>query len=304
MNNVVRKRKDDLNSEMKNIITPRRRKVSVNEPLDIVIISEAKASNAVKDLNNNKEKVQIQVPQFTTIQPVKVKQKPFFYSSTKLIKEVNHFAISVDDSYDADSEDELFTQDIQVNVDEFEKIVDTLNSFEPKDELSAMKATTEISWIAKEKQKEIFDYWHKNIHLKEGKARPRRPDNVFHQRAEKQAKMGTRGERKREERTKAELYLHALHSRTILKDLLFAYEYYVKYAHRSYTICETHLAKFLDNFERELFEKFVCKIRIVLFTNVSGIVQETDPEELETLIEATNTFPNYCPTPIKDCSDT
>ena len=120
MNNVVRKRKDDLNSEMKNIITPRRRKVSVNEPLDIVIISEAKASNAVKDLNNNKEKVQIQVPKFTTIQPVKVKQKPFFYSSTKLIKEVNHFAISVDDSYDADSEDELFTQDIQVNVDEFE----------------------------------------------------------------------------------------------------------------------------------------------------------------------------------------
>ena len=167
-----------------------------------------------------------------------------------------------------------------------------------------MKATTEISWIAKEKQKEIFDYWHKNIHLKEGKARPRRPDSVFHQRTEKQAKMGTRGERKREERTKAELYLHALHSRTILKDLLFAYEYYVKYAHRSYTICETHLAKFLDNFERELFEKFVCKIRIVLFTNVSGIVQETDPEELETLIEATNTFPNYCPTPIKDCSDT
>lgn len=280
MNNVVRKRKDDLNSEKKNIITPRRRKVSVNEPLDIVIISEAKASNAVKDLNNNKEKVQIQVPQFTTIQPVKVKKKPF----KKLIKEVNHFAISVDDSYDADSEDELFTQDIQVNVDEFEKIVDTLNSFEPKDELSAMKATTEISWIAKEKQKEIFDYWHKNIHLKEGKARPRRPDSVFHQRAEKQAKMGTRGERKREERTKAELYLHALHSRTILKDLLFAYEYYVKYAHRSYTICETHLAKFLDNFER--------------------IVQETDPEELETLIEATNTFPNYCPTPIKDFSDT
>ena len=201
MNNVVRKRKDDLNSEMKNIITPRRRKVSVNEPLDIVIISEAKASNAVKDLNNNKEKVQIQVPQFTTIQPVKVKQKPFFYSSTKLIKEVNHFAISVDDSYDADSEDELFTQDIQVNVDEFEKIVDTLNSFEPKDELSAMKATTEISWIAKEKQKEIFDYWHKNIHLKEGKARRRRQDRVFHQRTEEQAKMGTRGERKREERT-------------------------------------------------------------------------------------------------------
>jgi len=280
MNNVVRKRKDDLNSEKKNIITPRRRKVSVNEPLDIVIISEAKASNAVKDLNNNKEKVQIQVPHFTTIQPVKVKKKPF----KKLIKEVNHFAISVDDSYDADSEDELFTQDIQVNVDEFEKIVDTLNSFKPKDELSAMKATTEISWIAKEKQKEIFDYWHKNIHLKEGKARPRRPDSVFHQRAEKQAKMGTRGERKREERTKAELYLHALHSRTILKDLLFAYEYYVKYAHRSYTICETHLAKFLDNFER--------------------IVQETDPEELETLIEATNTFPNYCPTPIKDFSDT
>ena len=247
MNNVVRKRKDDLNSEKKNIITPRRRKVSVNEPLDIVIISEAKASNAVKDLNNNKEKVQIQVPQFTTIQPVQVK-KPFF-KSQKLIKEVTHFGISVDDSYDADSDDELFTQDIQVNVDEFEKIVDTFNSFEPKDELSAMKVITTSSWIAKEKQKEIFDYWRKNI---EGKAKGR-PDCVFHQRAEKQAKMGTRGERKREERTKAELYLHALHSRTILKDLLLAYQYYVKYAHRSYTICETHLAKFLDNFERELF---------------------------------------------------
>ena len=191
--NVVRKRKEDLNSDKK----IRRRKVSVNEPLDIVIISEeAKASNVIKDLNNNKEKVQIQVPQFTTIQPVKVKQKPFFYSSTKLIKEVNHFAISVDDSYDADSEDELFTQDIQVNVDEFEKIVDTLNSFEPKDELSAMKVITTSSWIAKEKQKEIFDYWRKNI---EGKVKGR-PDCVFHQRAEKQAKMGTRGERKREER--------------------------------------------------------------------------------------------------------
>jgi len=269
--NVVRKRKEDLNSDKK----IRRRKVSVNEPLDIVIISEeAKTSNVIKDLNNNKENVQIQVPQFTTIQPVQVK-KPFF-KSQKLIKEVTHFGISVDDSYDADSEDELFTQDIQVNVDEFEKIVDIFNSFEPKDELSAMKVITTSSWIAKEKQKEIFDYWRKNI---EGKAKGR-PDCVFHQRAEKQAKMGTRGERKREERTKAELYLHALHSRTILKDLLLAYQYYVKYAHRSYTICETHLAKFLDNFER--------------------IVQETDPEELETLIEATNTFPNYCPTPIKD----
>jgi len=269
--NVVRKRKEDLNSDKK----LRRRKVSVNEPLDIVIISEeAKTSNVIKDLNNNKENVQIQVPQFTTIQPVQVK-KPYF-KSKKLIKEVTHFGISVDDSYDADSDDELFTQDIQVNVDEFEKIVDTFNSFEPKDELSAMKVITTSSWIAKEKQKEIFDYWRKNI---EGKAKGR-PDCVFHQRAEKQAKMGTRGERKREERTKAELYLHALHSRTILKDLLLAYQYYVKYAHRSYTICETHLAKFLDNFER--------------------IVQETDPEELETLIEATNTFPNYCPTPIKD----
>lgn len=269
--NVVRKRKEDLNSDKK----IRRRKVSVNEPLDIVIISEeAKTSNVMKDLNNNKENVQIQVPQFTTIQPVQVK-KPYF-KSKKLIKEVTHFGISVDDSYDADSDDELFTQDIQVNVDEFEKIVDIFNSFEPKDELSAMKVITTSSWIAKEKQKEIFDYWRKNI---EGKAKGR-PDCVFHQRAEKQAKMGTRGERKREERTKAELYLHALHSRTILKDLLLAYQYYVKYAHRSYTLCETHLAKFLDNFER--------------------IVQETDPEELETLIEATNTFPNYCPTPIKD----
>ena len=43
---------------------------------------------------------------------------------------------------------------------------------------------------------------------------------------------------------------------------------------------------------------FKEKIHFVL--NFSGIVQETDPEELETLIEATNTFPNYCPTPIKD----
>ena len=111
--------------------------------------------------------------------------------------------------------------------------------------------------------------------------------------------MGTRGERKREERTKAELYLHALHSRTILKDLLLAYQYYVKYAHRSYTICETHLAKFLDNFERELFANIGLGI-IHFVLNFSGIVQETDPEELETLIEATNTFPNYCPTPIKD----
>ena len=288
--NVVRKRKEDLNSDKK----LRRRKVSVNEPLDIVIISEeAKTSNVIKDLNNNKENVQIQVPQFTTIQPVQVK-KPYF-KSQKLIKEVTHFGISVDDSYDADSDYELFTQDIQVNVDEFEKIVDIFNSFEPKDELSAMKVITTSSWIAKEKQKEIFDYWRKNI---EGKAKGR-PDCVFHQRAEKQAKMGTRGERKREERTKAELYLHALHSRTILKDLLLAYQYYVKYAHRSYTICETHLAKFLDNFERELFANIGLGI-IHFVLNFSGIVQETDPEELETLIEATNTFPNYCPTPIKD----
>ena len=54
--NVVRKRKEDLNSDKK----IRRRKVSVNEPLDIVIISEeAKTSNVIKDLNNNKENVQI-----------------------------------------------------------------------------------------------------------------------------------------------------------------------------------------------------------------------------------------------------
>ena len=294
--NVVRKRKEDLQSEKKkNNIAPRRRKVSVNEPLEI-IIEEKKASNC-KDWNNNKDNVKIHVPEFSTIQPIQVKK---LIRNSKLIKEVNHFAIPVDDSYDADSEDELFTQDIQVNVDDFEKIVDALNSYEPKDEVSALKVTSE-SLVTTEKQSAIFNYWRKNIYSK-GKGASRRLDNVFHQRGEKQAKMGTRGERKREERTRAELYIHALHSRTILKDLLLAYEYYVKYAHRSFALCETHLTKFLDNFERELFEKFVAMMKIVLCLSsyVSDIVRENDPEDLETFIEATQTFPNYCPTPVRE----
>ena len=101
--NVVKKLKEDLNSEKK-AAKARQRKISVNEPLEIIL---SKKSDNSKDINNNKN-VKIPVPEVLRIDPPKAYSKKSYKRPTKLIHEVTHFANPVDDSYDADSEYETF----------------------------------------------------------------------------------------------------------------------------------------------------------------------------------------------------
>ena len=73
--NVVKKfRKEDLNAEKK-AMKARQRKISINEPLKIVI---TKKSTTAKDINNNKT-VKIPVPEVLRIDPPKAYSNKVIY---------------------------------------------------------------------------------------------------------------------------------------------------------------------------------------------------------------------------------